>query len=98
MRKIETAHTRARMHRKRFGQRDPRRFLRIEQTEERALFRMIGGRRVPRRGANPAVLFPEQLFLREFFVAPEAPGHTRFAVKKFSERLRESVRKRLGQD
>ena len=92
MRKVETAHARAGMHRKRFGQRDPVVLLRVEQIEERALFRVIGDAGYPAGGTNPAIFFADEIFLREFFVAPKSPRDPCLLVEIFRERFRQSVR------
>ena len=41
MRKVETAHARARVHCKRFGELNAGIFLRLQQFKERAFFRVI---------------------------------------------------------
>ena len=67
MGKIKPAHARARMHGERFRQRDAGVLLRVEQIEQRPLFRVIGRRRITRRRTDAAIAFANQFLVRKLF-------------------------------
>ena len=73
MRHVEPAHARPRPHRKRLGQLDARVLLHIEQPPQRALLRVIGARRIPRRRPDPAIFLVDQLIAAQLLARARSP-------------------------
>jgi diadenylate cyclase len=88
---IKPTHARSRPHRKRF--RDPHSGigLHIQQTPERTLLRVIRARRIARSRPDPAILFVNEIFLAQTFIAAVTPFAPHALVQVFSERFSQPV-------
>ncbi len=96
---IDARYRRARPHGKALGQSHIDLRFRIEQTEQRFLFRVIGLGRITRRRADAAIGLADQIIAREVFlrgIAPELLAHT--LVHEFGKGLGKPVGERLDQD
>src|SRR5215472_15094637 len=69
MAEIESAHGRARPHRKAFRERDADRIFAAHEREQRRLFRVIGLRGITGRRANAAIFFRDQILRAERLVS-----------------------------
>src|SRR6516165_12532692 len=98
MAKIEPAYRRAWPHCIAFGQFHAD-ALAPEQSEQRALFRVVGLRRIARRRTDAAILFRDELVIAERLVrgvAPEFLAHT--LMQSLGERFRQPIGQYLHHD
>src|SRR5690242_2715388 len=70
---VEARDRRCRKHRKALGQRDSSALCRFQHAKERHLFRVIGARRVTRRGPDPLVLLLDDRGVVEMLVRGIGP-------------------------
>ncbi len=78
MREIKPRNRRARPHRVTLRQLHAGAFLRVEQAEQRRLFRVIGLCGITRRGTDAAIIFGDALLVRQLLVGgvgPELAAH-----------------------
>ena len=85
MRKIESAHAGAGMHRKRLRQFDPCVVLCIEQIKDRSFLGVIGTGWLTGGGTDAAIFFTDQISIRQLFVAPKSPSDASFLMQIFSK-------------
>ena len=98
MRKVESADAGSRIHCEGLGELDPTNLLRIKQSEQRPLFRMIRAGRVTRGGSDAAIFLVHQVLRGQVFITPESPGLTRDLVRIFGEGFRQAIGQRFQKD
>ena len=81
MGEVEAADARRGVHREALGELDAGGALGVEQLEERALLGVVGLGGVAGRGADAAVLFVDQVFVRELLVAPKPQSRRAWACR-----------------
>src|SRR6476620_1046859 len=87
MRKIESAHAGAGMHRKRLRQFHPCVVLCIEQTKERSFIGVIWTRGITGGGTDTAIFFTDQIGIGELLVMPKSPCDASFFMQIFGKRF-----------
>ena len=98
MGEIEPAHARAGPHGKRLGNQHAGLLLRRRAAPQRALLRVIGARRVTRRGPDAPILLMDQLFAAQLLAAPVTPLISHPLVQAFGKSFRQPVCKGLCHD
>ena len=63
--------------------------------EQRSLIGMIRTRRITGGGPDAAILFANQICIRQLFVAPKSPRDTSLFMQIFGERFSQSVCQRF---
>src|SRR5437588_12536383 len=87
VRKIKPAHACAGMHRKRFRQFDACVLLGSKQIEQRSFLGVIGTGGITSSRPNTAILFADEIGMRQLFVASKSPGDASSLMQIFGKRF-----------
>src|SRR6476620_11725213 len=87
VRKIESAHTRAGMHRRRFSESNPSVVLGIKQIEQCSFLGMIGTSGIARSRPDAAIFFADEIGMRQLLVSPKSPGDASLFMQIFGKRF-----------
>src|SRR6202012_3546363 len=98
MGEVESAHARARPHREGLGDLDSRIRLPIEQTPDRAFFRVVRTCRVARCRPDPTILLLYQLLAAQVFITTVAPLLANPFMQAFGKGFRQAICDGLSHD
>ncbi len=96
MGKIESAYRSCRQHGEALRQRNTGVLFDLQEFEEQLLFGMVRACRIPGRGTDPPILFPDQVFTSQILFLPIPPFGSDPFMEIFGKGFGESIGQRFG--